>query len=76
MCLQKEKDKVVKLELQVTELEEQVGQVSDKLAHSADQQEKALEEIKTEKEAKQVHVHNKHFKQTQASILFIECSYW
>ena len=55
---------MVKLELQVTELEEQVGQVSDELTHSADLREKALEELKNEKEAKQVHVHNKHFKQT------------
>ena len=54
MCLQKEKEKTVKLDLLVTEMEEQVGQVSQDLASTQDLHESTLKELKQEREAKQV----------------------
>lgn len=44
----------MRLELQVTELEEQVSQVTEELAAAVSQRERAQEEIKKEIETKQV----------------------
>ncbi len=54
MCLQKEKECGVELQLQVTRLEEEMGRANQELATSVSLRGTALEELKNEREAKQV----------------------
>ncbi len=74
--MKNEKEVGVELQLQVTRLEEEMGRANQELATSVSLRDTALEEVKNEKEAKQVLntvIANGHFWHVHQSA-YVQCS--